>query len=657
MCGIAGLAAVSNDGTLTATVERMTKVLAHRGPDADGVWANTDSRVAFGHRRLAIVDLSPEGAQPMRSGSGRYIITYNGEIYNFPDLRSELEQHQVRFRGRSDTEILLAACDQWGVNAALQRIAGMFAFGLWDEKDRVLHLVRDRIGKKPLYVGWAGQQLIFASELKAFHAHKDFKAEIDRGSLSLYLRYASVPAPHSIYKSVWQLLPGCRLSLKIDGLQPGADLPALMEPYWNLPRVVEDSRRHMHDGTDAEITDEFETLLKKCVSERMMSDVPLGAFLSGGIDSSVIVALMQQQSQRPVKTYSIGFREKGYDEAAHAANIANHLGADHHELYVESKDAIDVIPSLPDIYDEPFADASQIPTYLVSKFARSDVTVALSGDGGDEMLGGYLRHFMVPGLWSRVGWMPRPARAHLARMIRSMPQDRWDRLIPRHPQLGRRAWKFSELLETKDHRDLYTAQVDHWRNADALAMKDGPVPSIPLTDSAWQPKGLNLPEQMIYYDMLSYLPNDLMVKADRASMAVSLEMRAPLLDHRIAEYAWSLPMRFKIRQGRNGMTGKWLLRQVLARHVPLAMFDRPKQGFSVPVEHWLRGPLRDWAQSLLDPVLLKQDGWLDPAMVTAEWDAYLKGHHHHAGRLWTVLMFQAWHQRWHAGARSSAINF
>ncbi len=441
--------------------------------------------------------------------------------------------------------------------------------------------------------------------------------------------------------------PGCRLTLETERMRAGDDLARGMEPYWHLPRVVEDARAKIIRESDSQVIGDFEDLLRQCVRDRMVADVPLGAFLSGGIDSSTIVALMQQVSERPVRTYSIGFAEKGYDEAAQAAMVARHLGTEHHELYVTPREAMDVIPALPGIYDEPFADVSQIPTYLVSKFARSDVTVALSGDGGDEMLGGYLRHFITPRLWAKIGWMPRGLRARMGAAIRRWPQEHWDSMAPQFPQFGRRLYKFSELMESP-RDDLYAAQVEHWRDPIVLGA-DGPPPRIPLTDPAWWPNGLKLAERMMYFDTLSYLPNDLLVKADRASMAVGLEMRAPLLDRRIVEYAWRLPLRMKVRSSGRSVTGKWLLRQVLARHLPAYLYDRPKQGFSVPVEQWLRGPLKDWAAGLLDERKVREDGLLDPAAVSAAWNGYLAGRTVHANRLWTVLMFQAWRERWRHG--------
>ncbi len=643
MCGIAGLAGEESENeSARRAVLRMASSLRHRGPDDGGIWQRADTPVVLAHRRLSIIDLSPEGAQPMASASGRYVIAYNGEIYNFPALRAELEASGAAFRGHSDTEVLLAALERWGIHETLERCNGMFAFALWDKAERRLHFARDRFGKKPLYVGWAGKQLLFASELKAFHAHGGFSAAIDRRTLALYMRYGYVPAPYAIYENVWQLLPASLLTVEPDRLVPGTDLAPFMHPYWFLPDIVARAKEHPPKAHDADVVSEFENLLRETVHDRMVADVPVGAFLSGGIDSSIITALMQQESAFPVKTYSIGFHEAGYDEASHAASVARHLQTDHHELYVGPQEAMAVIPHLAEIYDEPFADASQIPTYLVARFARQSVTVALSGDGGDEMLGGYLRHFLVPRLWSRVGWMPQAVRTGLGGMLRSLPQEKWDRVAAKYPQFGRRLHKFSELMACGGRDDVYSAQIEPWREAPMTEVMERP--SLSLFDPAWKPPGLSFAEEMIYDDMLFYLPNDLMVKSDRASMAVSLETRAPLLDRRIAEYVWRLPERFKTGGDKRG---KWLLRQVLARHLPADMFERPKQGFSVPLESWLSGPLQDWAHGLLDEAQLKNDGLLDPKTITGTWKAFCDGDKRHAGRLWTVLMFQSWLGRWH----------
>ncbi len=644
MCGITGFYDLDRKldrPALQHLGQHLAQSIAHRGPDGQGVWQDSDVPMVLAHRRLSIIDLSPGGAQPMASASGRYEIVFNGEIYNFQSLRRDLEAEGAQFQGHSDTEVMLAAFDVWGINRAIQRFNGMFAFALWDRKKRQLHLARDRMGKKPLYIGWAGKHFVFGSELKAFRAHPDFKPEIDRNALTLYMRFNCVPAPHTIYQGVWQLPPGHRVTMIFDVLSAGDDLSKEWESYWHHARVVEEACHNPLPGDDVQLTDQLESLLKECVRERMISDVPLGAFLSGGIDSSTIVALMQAQSTQRIKTFSIGFNESGYNEAEAAQTIARHLGTDHHEMILDAQQAMAVIPQLPDIYDEPFADASQIPTFLVSKFARQHVTVALSGDGGDEMLGGYVRHSAVPALWRRVGWWPQSLRHLAGDTIRSIPMDRWDKIARRHPQFGERIYKVADLLKLKSMEDIYIHVMSRWDNPSAL-VRDGREPLTMLHDPAWLPRGLSFAERMMYGDALSYLPNDILVKLDRASMAVALEARAPLLDHRVFEFCWRLPLDVKIRRGQ----GKWLLRQVLARHVPDHLFDRPKQGFAVPLAEWLRGPLRDWAHELLNPMAIEQQGFLNSAPITQAWQEHLSGRGNHAHRLWTVLMYQAWQTRW-----------
>ena len=623
----------------------MTKCLAHRGPDDDGVWQDPEAPLLLGHTRLSIIDLSAEGAQPMVSASGRYMIVYNGEVYNFPALMAELEAQGVTFRGHSDTEVILAAVDSWGLNRTLPKLNGMFAFALWDRKSRQLHLVRDRLGKKPLYCGWAGDMLVFGSELKVFHAAPAFETRVNRDALALYLRYACVPAPYSIFENVWQLPAGMRLTIDADDIKPGDDLSLLLEPYWNLCRVVEEAKGRLSSKTENEVISEFDGLLSDAVKARMISDVPIGAFLSGGIDSSAVVALMQKNAASPVKTFSIGFEEQGFDEAGYAKDIAAHLGTDHHELYVTPQDALDVIPRLQDIYDEPFADASQIPTFMVSRHARSQVTVALSGDGGDELLGGYQRHFVVPDMLDRFEILPQSMRTLLANAMLAMPEAVLDKLRRDHPQFGSRVHKFAHLLALSGPDAVYRQLVSSWQNPESIVLR-GTEGKVALTDPLWQPKGLGFAERMMYGDALAYLPNDVLVKVDRASMANSLETRAPLLDYRLFEYVWTLPVSMKLRDGK----GKWLLRQVLSKYVPAHLYERPKQGFGVPVGQWLRGPLKDWAEDLLDEKTLQAESFFHSAPIRAAWDTHLKGHDNtHSHALWTLLMFQSWRRRWHAG--------
>lgn len=637
MCGIAGLYSMrqgADGGELCAAMKAMTNAIAHRGPDGDGLWQDEDlPNLVLGQRRLAIIDLSPAGAQPMASHSGRYWCVYNGEIYNYQSIEAELRALGHQFNGRSDTEVFLTALDQWGLNQTFQKIIGMYAFIIWDRKERVLHFMRDRLGKKPLYIGWAGKDLVAGSELKALTAHPHFEGVINQNTLALYMKYGFIQAPHTIYNGVWTLPPGARMTLKVSDLVAGENLSTKFEYYWDLQRVVSHSVSHRTRNSDAAVIAEFDELLRLCVKERMISDVPLGAFLSGGIDSSTIVALMQAQSSRPVKTYTVGFEAKGYNEAPFAKEVAHHLGTDHHELYLTDKDALDVVPLLPSMYDEPFADISQIPTYLVSKFARHDVTVALSGDGGDEMLGGYNRHLLVPRLWARTKYMPQPLRRLMAHVIKQRGLG------------GAQMRKLAGAVVQSDPMAMYDYLLSANPGGEML-VKNGKLPPTILQSESRDIRGVGLSEHLMYKDTLSYLPDDVMVKVDRAAMAASLEARAPLLDKRIAEYVWTLPPEFKIRDGQ----GKWLLRQVLKKYVPESMFARPKTGFTPPVDVWLRGGLKEWSGDLLSPERIAREGYLDAGGVSALWRDHQSGAQNNGPQLWTVLMYQAWL----AGAKGSS---
>lgn len=645
MCGIAGFYSFGapERQDMRRACKAMTDAIAHRGPDDSDVWQDPDVPLALGHRRLSIIDLSAGGHQPMASHTGRFVIVFNGEIYNYRSLQADLEAAGRAFQSRSDTEVMLGAFEQWGVNRTLQKLEGMFAFALWDRQERKLHLVRDRFGKKPLYVGWGKESLLFASELKAFHAHSDFTPEISRDVLALYMRYGYVCAPHCIFEGVWQLLPGARMTLDMESLPSRQDLKGRMEVYWYLPDIVEAAKAHPNVKPASECIEEFEEMFREATYQRMISDVPLGAFLSGGMNSSAVVAMMQSGSGQPVKTFSIGFEEAGYNEAVHAERIARHLGTQHREFYVTAQDALDVIPKLPDIYDEPFADPSQIPTYLISKLAREEVSVALTGDGGDEILGGYQRHTHIPAVWEKIGWMPYPLRRAAGALVRAVPAGVYDSLYAGYPQFGRRMHRLARLTGLKTPEDVYAYLVGAWPNPEEV-VTGGKVPSIPLNEPAWQPQGLSFAERMMYGDTLSYRPNDLMVKSDRASMAVALELRAPLMDHKLCEYAWRLPHDMKVR----GMNGKWLLRQVLKRHVPEELFERPKMGFGIPVSEWLRGPLKNWGAGLLDKKKLEDQGFLNAGIVGDAWEKHQKGVTVDANsmHLWSVLMFQAWYERW-----------
>jgi asparagine synthase (glutamine-hydrolysing) len=637
MCGLAGawhLAADLAADELRQRALDMGGPLHHRGPDDEGCWHDTDAGIALAHRRLAIIDLTPAGHQPMVSGDGRSVLAYNGEVYNHRQLRGELEAAGSRFRGDSDTEVVLEACARWGVVAASRRFVGMFAFALWDRRLRELTLVRDRLGIKPLYVGQVGQVVLFGSELSAFRAHPDFPADVDRAALSAYFRRACVPAPHTIYRGVRKVLPGTVVTIRADGSTSA-------QTYWSLEEVA----RAGIDGRNVPATDEaviaeFTPLLETAVRDRMLADVPLGAFLSGGIDSSTVVALMQQASDRPVRTYSIGSRDAGYDEAPLAAAVARHLGTEHTEFYVQPADVLDVIPSLPTICDEPFADPTIIPTYLLAKLARHEVTVALSGDGGDEVFGGYTRHLLASSRMANALRLPLGARRLASRAVLGIQATSWDTaswLVPasrRPPRLGDQLHKAAGALAARDLDDLYAKLTSHWDAPDQLVL-DATEASSWGADDRWIDDPM---ERMLYRDTLGYLPDDGLTKVDRATMAASLEGRVPLLDHRVVEFLWRLPPEFKVRAGRS----KWLLRAVVEQHVPRALLDRPKQGFGIPLDDWLRGPLRPWAEDLLDAQRLRREGFLDPAPIRARWEEHLAGRRQWQYHLWNVLMWQAW---------------
>lgn len=643
MCGIVGLFQPEPSRGADETrhvLQSMTDTLRHRGPDDAGVWVDDRGVIALGHRRLSILDLSREGRQPMRSACGRYVVTYNGEIYNFAALRDELETLGHAFRGHSDTEVMLAAVSRWGLDQALSRFNGMFAFALWDRGTGRLHLVRDRLGEKPLYYGWCGRTFLFASELKALEAHPQFKNDINRNALALFMRHNCVPAPYSIYEGVFKLPPGMMLTLS-ERLQGSVPEPV---PYWSAKEAAERGAADPFTGSEDEAVCRLEALLLEAVKLRMVADVPLGAFLSGGIDSSTVVALMQAQSDRPVKTFTIGFHEAQYDEAVYARKVAGHLGTDHTELYVTPRQALDVIPRLPTLYDEPFADSSQIPTFLVSELARQHVTVSLSGDGGDELFAGYNRYVWGRSLWRKIGWMPMGLRRGVAKGITALSPMSWgavfDRFGPVLPAVqspGDKLHKLAELLGVEDPDALYAGLASHWKQPTQVVIGAIEPPTL-LTD---RPRWARLDDcalRMMFLDLATYLPDDILVKLDRASMAVSLEARVPLLDHRVAEFAWRLPVAMKIRGGQ----GKWALRQVLKKYLPLELVDRHKMGFGVPIDSWLRGPLRDWAEDLLDERRLDKDGFFNPRPIREKWAEHLSGRRNWQHHLWDVLMFQAW---------------
>ncbi|MEW5423395.1 asparagine synthase (glutamine-hydrolyzing) [Amorphus sp. 3PC139-8] len=663
MCGLAGFLDHSglSTGEARQRVGSMTDTLTHRGPDAGGSWV--DGPVALGHRRLSILDLSASGAQPMHSADGRFVIVFNGEIYNHLDLRQELEASGLApaWRGHSDTETLLAAIGPWGVAEALKRCSGMFAFALWDRREDCLVLARDRIGEKPLYWGWAGDALVFGSELKALRAHPAASAEICRGALAQYLRFGYVPSPRSIYKGIYKLEPGS--VLVVDGsapvsppatpIRPGERYENIsLERYWSLNAEIETGASHRIVDEGAAI-DELERLIGEAAERQMISDVPLGAFLSGGVDSSTVVALMQSRSAHPVKTFTIGFDVPDFDESAHAAAVANHLGTDHHELRVSEADAQAVIPNLPFLYDEPFADSSQIPTHFVCRAAREHVTVALSGDAGDELFGGYNRYVWGPGIWERASAVPKPIRTTLARAASSMPIKLWDDVGTAYRraagrkgdvlQFGGKAHRVaSSLCDAGTIDDFYGNIVSQWM---------APLDLVPgLTDEPKGPLGDELPDagaddpaaRMMLQDMRSYLPDDILCKVDRAAMGISLETRVPFLDPNILRFSARLPARMKVRAG----SSKWILRQVLYRHVPKDLIERPKAGFAMPMGLWLRGPLREWADSLLAPEKLARDDLLDPGPIRRIWQDHLSGRRDASAKIWVILMLQAWREAW-----------
>lgn len=646
MCGIAGVFTSRRFVAYRDALPLMTGALAHRGPDACGHWSDPESGVALGHRRLSIIDLSDAGAQPMVSSSGRHVLTFNGEIYNHAEIRRRLEQQgqAPRWRGHSDTESLLAAVDAWGLEKALQSSTGMFAIALWDRRDRTLILARDRIGEKPLYYGMQDGAFLFGSELKAIRRAPCMRNEIDRDVLSLYFQYNTVPDPYCIYRGFRKLRAGCMLSIDAHCLESGI----LPEPaaYWSLVEASVSGLKEPFAGSDAEAIAAFEQLFARSIAEQHIADVPVGAFLSGGVDSSAVVAMMQAASTRKVKTFTIGFTEAGYDEAVYARAVARHLGTEHHELYVTSREAMDVIPKLPEIYCEPFADNSQIPTYLVSRLAREHVTVSLSGDAGDELFGGYGRYQLTHQAWQRLGRHPLLFRRIASKGLTSVPVDAWNRLIGfmrwslpaglKTYASGQRVHKFAEVLVMQDMREFYRRLVTHWPPG-SIVKDAAPLPSM-YSSRHGLPEALPGAAFLMAVDILGYLCSDILMKVDRAAMANSLETRVPLLDPRIVEFSQRLPLDFKIRDG----VSKWMLRQILYRHVPKHLIERPKMGFGMPIGAWLRGPLRPWAEELLAETRLRESCFLDVPLVRRRWSEHLNGTHDWDYLLWDVLMFQAW---------------
>ena len=646
MCGLAGFFCLRPLGgdEPAADLRKMAQAIAHRGPDGEGIWHDLAAGVGLAHRRLAIIDLSPLAAQPMHSASGRMVISFNGEIYNYRALRSDLERAGHQFRSASDTEVLLEAIECWGVETALQRTRGMFAFALWDRQERSLYLARDRFGEKPLHFGQFGNTLLFGSELKALRAHSAWNAQLNRDALALMLRHYYIPAPHTIYGGVHKVLPGSLARIRVRR----ESFVIEQEPYWSARPIARASARTRR-VSDAETVERLHAELTEAVNLQMVADVPVGAFLSGGIDSSLIVSLMQQASRRPARTFSIGFAEQAYNEAPFARRIASHLGTDHTELIVSAQDALAVIPKLADIYDEPFADPSQIPTYLVSRLARQAVTVSLSGDGGDELFGGYQHYTKTIDYWRRVQRVPAVMRAIMRGAIDTLPLP-WIEVLAAPALVGpwRSQWHLADRIKersptlfAKNFQHLYRTYSSFWHCPEEVVLGSR-EPKTVLSNYASHPTGVGAVEHMMFMDTRQYLPDDILVKVDRAAMYVSLETRVPILDPHVAEVAWDTPLEVHRRDGR----GKWLLRQVLARYVPVELFDRPKGGFSIPLAQWLRGELKDWAYDLLDPARLRREGIFEPTVIERRWRQHQAGLEDWSIQLWTVLMAQGWLDRW-----------
>jgi asparagine synthase (glutamine-hydrolysing) len=644
MCGFAGFLGVPRDLVdARETLIQMGDAIVHRGPDECGDWFDLSQQVGLVHRRLSILDLSPAGSQPMVSPSGRYVIAYNGEIYNHLQIRDELAGHEFGWRGHSDTETLLCAIEVWGLDRALEKSIGMFAFALWDRHEQSLTLARDRLGEKPLYYGYVGNGLersfVFASELKALVRFPGFNAAIDRDALAGYMRHNCIGSPQSIYQGIAKLEPGCTARMKLGDATP------TVKTYWSVVSTSLDTTRDFRMSPEGAVA-ELEQRLQTAISGQMISDRPLGAFLSGGIDSTTVVALMQSMSQTPVQSFTIGFDVPGYNEAEHASAVAKHLGTEHTEWYVTSQDALDVIPTLPTIYDEPFADSSQIPTHLVCQFASKSVTVALSGDGGDELFSGYNRYAVMAGYGSKFAALPRPVRAAAGAVIKAIPPKQWESLLrpflsaERMRRLGDKLHKTADVLSSRSADDLYKRLVSHWPHPEQVVIGVSSE-NQKLNQAMHALQALDATERMMVLDMLTYLPDDILTKVDRAAMACSLETRIPMLDKRVVEFAWQMPLSIKRHDGR----GKWPLRQLLKRHIPERLLDRPKMGFGIPLDHWLRHELRDWAQALLEPSRLRSEGYFKPEPIQRKWQEHLSGKHNWSYQLWDVLMFQAWLQQ------------
>lgn len=644
MCGLVGFLGGGYLGP--EIIKNMADAIYNRGPDDSGYWNDQEHSISLAHRRLSIIDLSSAGHQPMMSADGKYVLVFNGEIYNHLELRKRLNSKIPTWRGDSDTETLLACLTAWGVEKSLENVVGMFAFALWDRHQKTLILARDRFGEKPIYYGWQGfgskKTFLFGSDLKALKLHPAFNSEISRESLSQYMMFNNVSGVNSIYRGIKKLKPGTYLTVSLKSPDP------IIVSYWDACKVALHAKSNIFKGSEVEATLELDNLLKKVIKAQMISDVPLGAFLSGGVDSSLVAAIMQSLSNIPIKTFSIGFSESAYNEAPFAAKVAKHLGTDHTECYINSQQAMDVIPKIPSLFSEPFADSSQIPMFLVSSLARGSVSVALSGDAGDEIFAGYNRYSFVANYWKFFSVAPTPVRRLFSRIMKQVPTNGWNKFshIPlmsnRWSDIGHKIQKLTEILDARNSRELYLKLISHWGTNDSIVIgmdsnfcSESYIPSdFCLSDV----------EYMMLMDTKMYLPDDILVKVDRASMGVSLEARVPYLDHRVFEFAWSLPLEYKLRRTSGHLSTKWILRQVLDRYIPSKLINRPKMGFAVPIDSWLRGPLRDWAESLLDERSMSNDGYLNPSPIRKKWEEHISGHRNWQHSLWNVLMFQAWLQ-------------
>lgn len=635
MCGFSGYLGGVNGGR--GILSAMGATIAHRGPDDSGVWLDESSYIGLCHQRLSILDTTVAGHQPMVSASGRYVVVFNGEIYNHLELKEKI--NNKNYNGHSDTEVLLACFDEWGVVEALNQAVGMFAFALWDTVECILYLARDRFGEKPLYYGWQGSGanavFLFGSELRALRAHPSFVSDIDKDALALFLRYRYVPSPHSIYQDIYKLLPGKILSVSLKQREPD------ISSYWSSDQLAINGSRFLYHKSDDVILNDLESLLMKAVRQQMASDVPLGAFLSGGIDSSLIVALMQKESGNAVKTFTIGFYEDQYNEAHYAKTVAEYLKTDHTELYLSKSDVINAIHMLPQVYDEPFADSSQIPTYLISKHARNHVSVCLTGDAGDELFCGYNRYIMIDKYWGVISKFPTSIRRYLGNILSIIPPNILGKVLHfvSHGDVSGKAYKIGKALGMSSVDQVYSELVSDWSSSHN-AVLNGNANNQLLFGRIKNISGLNDVQKMMLLDLLTYLPDDILTKVDRAAMGVSLETRVPFLDHNVVEFAWHLPMNFKIRNG----SSKWVLRQLLYKHVPRKLLERPKMGFGVPIDSWLRGPLRDWAEELLREDRLKQEGFFNDELIRQKWLQHLSGERNWQYHLWSVLMFQSWYE-------------